>query len=251
MGRLIRAVRLLARITRQVSVTHLIFFVYIQSAAVNWVCLRYWLQSFDEVFWGCSNTGLIALWMRQLWKSRKSSGKDIPPICISQWHFIWIVGGFSVVPWISCNLGDFQLISSPSSCRFASVGKWLLQANILTRISAFFVTNPIVLWFCAGVCKGQLSLIRKEDDIYKWVLVSWYENNLAVLNLLAPSLIWCFLVYTYHQYVGALLVMVSDIKIHVVPFYSYVVRCLNSTAEYSHLRDRWFYSSILWSSMSE
>lgn len=38
MGRLIRAVRLLARITRQVSVTHLIF-VYIQSAAVNWMSL--------------------------------------------------------------------------------------------------------------------------------------------------------------------------------------------------------------------
>jgi betaine lipid synthase len=47
------------------------------------------------------------------------------------------------------------------------MGKWLLQANIITRVSAFFVTNPIVLWFCAGVCKGQLNLIRKEDNIYK------------------------------------------------------------------------------------
>lgn len=114
-------------------------------------------------------------------------------ICLNCW---WI---FCCPPWISCNLGDFQLISLFSSCRFASVGKWLLQANILTRISAFFVTNPIVLWFCAGVCKGQLSLIRKEDDIYKWVLVAWYENNLYVWKLLAPSLVWCFLVYTYHN----------------------------------------------------
>lgn len=52
MGRLIRAVRLLARITRQVSVMHLIFFVYIQSAAVNWVHLWYWLQNFNENFLG-------------------------------------------------------------------------------------------------------------------------------------------------------------------------------------------------------
>ncbi|KAG0563546.1 hypothetical protein KC19_8G040100 [Ceratodon purpureus] len=76
---------------------------------------------------------------------------------------------------------------------FSTVGKWLLQANIFTRISAFFVTNPIVLWFCAGVCKGQLNLIRKEDNIY-----------------------------------------------------NYVVRCLNSTAEYSHLRDsNYFYRCCL------
>jgi hypothetical protein len=53
------------------------------------------------------------------------------------------------------------------ACRFSTVGKWLLQANIITRVSAFFVTNPVVLWFCAGVCKGQLNLIRKEDNIYK------------------------------------------------------------------------------------
>jgi betaine lipid synthase len=50
---------------------------------------------------------------------------------------------------------------------FATVGKWLLQANLVTRLSAFLVTNPLVLWFCAGVCKGQLNLIRKEDNIYK------------------------------------------------------------------------------------
>lgn len=76
---------------------------------------------------------------------------------------------------------------------FATVGKWLLQANIVTRVSAFLVTNPVVLWFCAGVCKGQLNLIRKEDNIY-----------------------------------------------------NYVVRCLNSTAEYSHLRDsNYFYRCCL------
>ncbi|KAH9565685.1 hypothetical protein CY35_04G089900 [Sphagnum magellanicum] len=76
---------------------------------------------------------------------------------------------------------------------FATVGKWLLQANIVTRLSAFLVTNPVVLWFCAGVCKGQLNLIRKEDNIY-----------------------------------------------------NYVVRCLNSTAEYSHLRDsNYFYRCCL------
>lgn len=60
MGRLIRAVRLLARVTRQVSVMHIIL-VYIQFAAVNWVCLWYWLQSFNDFFWICSNTGLTAL----------------------------------------------------------------------------------------------------------------------------------------------------------------------------------------------
>lgn len=76
---------------------------------------------------------------------------------------------------------------------FATVGKWLRQANLLTRISSNLFTNRLVLWFCAGVCKGQLSLIRKEDNIY-----------------------------------------------------DYIVRCLNSTAEFSHLRDsNYFYRCCL------
>ncbi|CAM6035693.1 unnamed protein product [Sphagnum compactum] len=122
MGRLIRAVRALARITRQ----------------------QHWIDSL------------------------------VNAPTLEHQKELWLVC-FSFLPW------------------FATVGKWLLQANLVTRLSAFLVTNPLVLWFCAGVCKGQLNLIRKEDNIY-----------------------------------------------------NYVVRCLNSTAEYSHLRDsNYFYRCCL------
>lgn len=53
---------------------------------------------------------------------------------------------------------------------FATVGRCLLQASIITRLFAFLVTNRLVLWFCAGVCQGQLKLIQEEDNMYKLVL---------------------------------------------------------------------------------
>ncbi|BBN01909.1 betaine lipid synthase [Marchantia polymorpha subsp. ruderalis] len=94
--------------------------------------------------------------------------------------------------WVDC-LVNAPTLEKQKELWFATVGKWLRQANIFTRISSFLVTNRLVLWFCAGVCKGQLSLIRKEDNIY-----------------------------------------------------DYIVRCLNSTAEYSHLRDsNYFYRCCL------
>ncbi|CAM6106075.1 unnamed protein product [Calypogeia fissa] len=94
--------------------------------------------------------------------------------------------------WVDC-LVNAPTLEKQKELWFATVGKWLQQANFVTRISAFFFTNRLVLWFCAGVCKGQLSLIRKEDNIY-----------------------------------------------------DYIVRCLNSTAEFSHLRDsNYFYRCCL------
>ncbi|KAL2643503.1 hypothetical protein R1flu_011090 [Riccia fluitans] len=94
--------------------------------------------------------------------------------------------------WVDC-LVNAPTLEKQKELWFSTVGKWLRQANIFTRISSFLVTNRLVLWFCAGVCKGQLSLIRKEDNIY-----------------------------------------------------DYIVRCLNSTAEYSHLRDsNYFYRCCL------
>lgn len=53
--------------------------------------------------------------------------------------------------------------------RTKTVGRWLTEGGILARIFGLFFTNPIVLWFCAGISKGQLSLIRKEDNIYRSV----------------------------------------------------------------------------------
>ena len=47
------------------------------------------------------------------------------------------------------------------------MGRWLTEGGILARIFGLFFTNPLVLWFCAGISKGQLSLIRKEDNIYR------------------------------------------------------------------------------------
>ncbi|MCO5608184.1 hypothetical protein L7F22_062390 [Adiantum nelumboides] len=91
-----------------------------------------------------------------------------------------------------------SLVNAPSLERqkelwFTTVGKCLVQASIITRLFAFLVTNRIVLWFCAGVCRGQLKLIQKEDNIY-----------------------------------------------------NYTVRCLNSTAEHSYLRDsNYFYRCCL------
>ena len=52
-------------------------------------------------------------------------------------------------------------------CRTKTVGRWLTEGGILARIFGLFFTNPLVLWFCAGISKGQLSLIRKEDNIYR------------------------------------------------------------------------------------
>lgn len=91
-----------------------------------------------------------------------------------------------------------SLVNAPSLEKqrelwFATVGRCLLQASIITRLFAFLVTNRLILWFCAGVCRGQLQLIQKEDNIY-----------------------------------------------------NYVVRCLNSTAEHSYLRDsNYFYRCCL------
>lgn len=91
-----------------------------------------------------------------------------------------------------------SLVNAPSLEKqkelwFATVGRCLLQASIITRLFAFLVTNRLVLWFCAGVCQGQLKHIQKEDNIY-----------------------------------------------------NYVVRCLNSTAEHSYLRDsNYFYRCCL------
>lgn len=51
-----------------------------------------------------------------------------------------------------------------------SLGRWLTKGGILARIFGFVFTNPIVLWFCAGIAKGQLGLIRKEDNIYRYVV---------------------------------------------------------------------------------
>lgn len=94
--------------------------------------------------------------------------------------------------WIDC-LVNAPTLEKQKELWFATVGKWLIKAGVITRISAFLVTNRLVLWFCAGVCKGQLDHIRKEGDIY-----------------------------------------------------NYVVRCLNSTAEYSHIRDsNYFYRCCL------
>ncbi|XP_024520609.1 uncharacterized protein LOC9660589 [Selaginella moellendorffii] len=76
---------------------------------------------------------------------------------------------------------------------FACVGNWLSQAGIFAKMVSFFVTNRFTMWFCAGVCKGQLRLLRKEGNLY-----------------------------------------------------NYIVRCLNSTAAYSHLRDsNYFYRCCL------
>eukprot|EP00271_Cylindrocystis_brebissonii_P006722 TRINITY_DN19505_c0_g1_i1.p1 TRINITY_DN19505_c0_g1~~TRINITY_DN19505_c0_g1_i1.p1 ORF type:complete len:708 (+),score=127.24 TRINITY_DN19505_c0_g1_i1:145-2268(+) len=50
------------------------------------------------------------------------------------------------------------------------VGRWLTKGGILARIFGFVFTNPIVLWFCAGIAKGQLGLIRKEDNVYSYVV---------------------------------------------------------------------------------
>ncbi|KAH7444902.1 hypothetical protein KP509_02G097000 [Ceratopteris richardii] len=91
-----------------------------------------------------------------------------------------------------------SLVNAPSLEKqrelwFATVGRYLLQASIITRLFAFLVTNRVVLWFCAGVCRGQLKLIQKEDNIY-----------------------------------------------------NYIVRCLNSTAQHSYLRDsNYFYRCCL------
>jgi betaine lipid synthase len=94
--------------------------------------------------------------------------------------------------WID-SLVNAPTLEKQKELWFGSVGKWLMQGNHLIRLFAWFVTNQFVLWFCAGVCKGQLNLIKKDDTIY-----------------------------------------------------NYVVRCLNSTAAYSHLRDsNYFYRCCL------
>eukprot|EP00850_Spirogloea_muscicola_P021425 SM000249S08236 [mRNA] locus=s249:17321:22871:+ [translate_table: standard] len=75
----------------------------------------------------------------------------------------------------------------------ATVGKFFLQAGVAARLFGYLFFNRVVLWFCAGIAKGQLNLIRKEDNVY-----------------------------------------------------NYIVRCLNSTAENSHLRDdNYFYRCCL------
>ncbi|CAI5471037.1 unnamed protein product [Closterium sp. Yama58-4] len=51
-----------------------------------------------------------------------------------------------------------------------TIGRWLTRANIFARIFGFFFTNRVVLWFCAGIARGQLRLIRKEDNVYRYVV---------------------------------------------------------------------------------
>eukprot|EP00897_Mesotaenium_endlicherianum_P008660 jgi/Mesen1/7822/ME000417S07135 len=74
-----------------------------------------------------------------------------------------------------------------------TAGRWLKKAGVFARLFGFIFTNRLVLWFCAGISRGQLGLIRKEDNIY-----------------------------------------------------NYTVRCLDSTAEMTHLRDsNYFYRVCL------
>ncbi|GBG63137.1 hypothetical protein CBR_g36906 [Chara braunii] len=73
--------------------------------------------------------------------------------------------------WID-NIVNAPTLSKQADVWSATVGRWLRQAGIGARIFSFFFTNRLVLWFCAGVCKGQLNLIRKEDNIYSYIVRS-------------------------------------------------------------------------------
>eukprot|EP00270_Netrium_digitus_P017940 TRINITY_DN6727_c0_g1_i1.p1 TRINITY_DN6727_c0_g1~~TRINITY_DN6727_c0_g1_i1.p1 ORF type:complete len:684 (+),score=143.97 TRINITY_DN6727_c0_g1_i1:121-2172(+) len=94
--------------------------------------------------------------------------------------------------WIE-NLVNAPSIEQQYSLWTETAGRWLRKAGLLARIFGFFFTNRIVLWFCNGVSRGQLRLIKKEDNVYR-----------------------------------------------------YIVRCLDTAAEYSHLRDsNYFYRVCL------
>eukprot|EP00245_Coleochaete_scutata_P005726 TRINITY_DN1951_c0_g1_i1.p1 TRINITY_DN1951_c0_g1~~TRINITY_DN1951_c0_g1_i1.p1 ORF type:complete len:664 (-),score=144.25 TRINITY_DN1951_c0_g1_i1:680-2671(-) len=73
--------------------------------------------------------------------------------------------------WIDAMI-NAPTLKTQSELWSATAGKWLLEAGISARVFSFFFTNRIVLWFCAGVCKGQLNLIRKEDNIYTYIVRS-------------------------------------------------------------------------------
>ncbi|KAJ7531111.1 hypothetical protein O6H91_14G032700 [Diphasiastrum complanatum] len=71
--------------------------------------------------------------------------------------------------WIEC-LVNAPTLEKQKDLWFATAGKWLTQTSKITRLLAYVVTNRLVLWYCAGVCKGQLNHIYKEDTIYNYIV---------------------------------------------------------------------------------
>ncbi|GAQ92949.1 betaine lipid synthase [Klebsormidium nitens] len=63
----------------------------------------------------------------------------------------------------------------------ATAGQWLMRAGVMARALGFLVTNRVTMWFCAGVCKSQMALIKNEDNIYSYIVrcldnVAKYSN---------------------------------------------------------------------------
>lgn len=56
-----------------------------------------------------------------------------------------------------------------------------MRAGVMARALGFLVTNRVTMWFCAGVCKSQMALIKNEDNIYSYIVrcldnVAKYSN---------------------------------------------------------------------------
>lgn len=68
------------------------------------------------------------------------------------------------------NLVNAPTVESQYELWTNTIGRWLTRANIFARIFGFVFTNRVVLWFCAGIARGQLRLIRKEDNVYRYVV---------------------------------------------------------------------------------
>lgn len=56
-----------------------------------------------------------------------------------------------------------------------------MRAGVMARALGFLVTNRFTMWFCAGVCKSQMALIKNEDNIYTYIVrcldnVAKYSN---------------------------------------------------------------------------
>ncbi|CAI7858224.1 unnamed protein product [Closterium sp. NIES-54] len=71
--------------------------------------------------------------------------------------------------WID-NLVNAPSVETQYEIWTNTIGRWLTRANMFARIFGFFFTNRVVLWFCAGIARGQLRLIRKEDNVYRYVV---------------------------------------------------------------------------------
>ncbi|KAJ7518535.1 hypothetical protein O6H91_21G073200 [Diphasiastrum complanatum] len=76
---------------------------------------------------------------------------------------------FRLGQWVQ-SLVNAPTVEKQKELWFETMGQFFVKDNIWAQLFSVLFMNRLVLWYCAGVCKGQLRHINKEGDIYNYVI---------------------------------------------------------------------------------